>query len=280
VSYLTCLTWWRMVCVCALAAISSSLYAVDGIVLIDQNRALAGNVTPGDAPGFPVTISQSGSHRLSGSLTVADINTTAIQITADNVTLDLNGFSIIGPVVCTNHPTTCPAPGKGIGVRADADQTFGPRGVRVLNGSVRGMSQTGILMTGDGSFVERVTADGNARGGMVVAGTVIESAGSQNGAFGIFAITVRDCTSVQNLGDGIVLDGSGGVGTGNISSFNGGRGMLVPNGTATGNTVVRNNSFGISTTCPSTIVGNTIVSNGGTIETNRDGCVLFNNATR
>src|SRR5258708_38142882 len=205
------LTWRRVVGVCALAAISSSLYAVDGIVLIDQNRALAGNAPPGDAPGFPVTISQSGSYRLSGSLTVPDMNTTAIQITADNVTLDLNGFSITGPVVCTNHPTTCPAPGKGIGVQAGGDQTFGPRGVRVLNGSVRGMGQTGILMTGDGSFVERVMADGNAGGGMVVAGTVIESAASQNGSFGILAITVRDCTSVQNLGDGIVLDGSGGV---------------------------------------------------------------------
>src|SRR5438477_1054895 len=78
-------------------------FAVDGVLLIDQNRALAGNVTPGDTPGFPVTISQSGSYRLSGSLTVPDMNTTAIQITADNVTLDLNGFSIIGPVACTNH---------------------------------------------------------------------------------------------------------------------------------------------------------------------------------
>ncbi len=38
--------------------------AVDGVVLIDQNRALAGNVTPGDTPGFPVTISLSGSYRL------------------------------------------------------------------------------------------------------------------------------------------------------------------------------------------------------------------------
>src|SRR3977135_1627429 len=101
-------TWRRMVCVCALAAISSSLYAVDGVVLIDQNRALAGNVTPGDAPGFPVTISQSGSYRLSGNITVPDLNTTAIHITADYVTLDLNGFSINGPAVCTGSPTVCP----------------------------------------------------------------------------------------------------------------------------------------------------------------------------
>src|SRR5882762_4507455 len=96
------LKWPLMVWVCILAAISSSLYADDGVVLIDQNRALAGNVTPGDAPGFPVTISQPGSYRLSGNLTVPDINTTAIQITADFVTLDLNGFSIVGQNVCTS----------------------------------------------------------------------------------------------------------------------------------------------------------------------------------
>ena len=120
-------SWQRIVCSSILAAIPSSLFAVDGVVLIDQNRALAGNVAPGDAPGFPITISQAGSYRLSGNLTVTDPNTVAIQITADFVTLDLNGFSVIGPNVCAGHPTVCPAPGTGIGVQAGASQTFGPR---------------------------------------------------------------------------------------------------------------------------------------------------------
>ena len=88
--------------------------AVDGVVLIDQNKALAGNVTPGDAPGFPVTISRSGSYRLSGDLTVPDAATTAVDVTntAADVSIDLNGFSISGPVVCVgssagNPPTSC-----------------------------------------------------------------------------------------------------------------------------------------------------------------------------
>src|SRR6185436_8638324 len=51
-----------------MAGLSGSAFAVDGTILIDQNRALAGNVTPGDAPGFPVTISQPGSYKLSGNL--------------------------------------------------------------------------------------------------------------------------------------------------------------------------------------------------------------------
>src|SRR2546421_5801594 len=82
-------------------ALAIPLYGVDGVVLINQNAALAGNVTPGDAPGFPVTISVSGSYRLSGNLVVPDANTTAVEITAADVTIDLNGFSVIGPTVCT-----------------------------------------------------------------------------------------------------------------------------------------------------------------------------------
>ena len=55
--------------------------AVDGVIEINQARALAGGVTPGDAAGFPVTITASGSYRLTGNLTV-DENTTAISVTA------------------------------------------------------------------------------------------------------------------------------------------------------------------------------------------------------
>src|SRR5882757_8656039 len=86
----------RLVCLCLLAAIPSGLYAVDGVVLIDQNRALAGNITPGDAPGFPISITQPGSYRLSGNLTVP-ASTAGIEISASNVTIDLNGFSLLAP---------------------------------------------------------------------------------------------------------------------------------------------------------------------------------------
>src|SRR5262249_44867667 len=89
-----------------LGAVAAPSYAVDGVVLINQSAALAGGVVPFDAPGFPVTIEVSGSYRLSGNLVVPDAKTTAIQILASNVTLDLNGFSITGPVQCTGFPVT------------------------------------------------------------------------------------------------------------------------------------------------------------------------------
>jgi hypothetical protein len=77
----------------SLSWLVSNATAVDGVVLIDQARAMAGNVTPGDAPGFPVTITLTGSYKLSGNLTVPDGNTTAIDIRSSFVTIDLNGFS-------------------------------------------------------------------------------------------------------------------------------------------------------------------------------------------
>ena len=55
--------------------------AVDGLILIDQNKALAGNVTPGDTAGFPVSITRSGSYRLTSDLIVPDADTTAIDVT-------------------------------------------------------------------------------------------------------------------------------------------------------------------------------------------------------
>ncbi len=261
---------------------AGTLHPSDGVVSIDQKRALIGGVTPDDIAGFPVTISQSGSYRLSGNLTVADLNTTAIQITADFVTLDLNGFGIIGPAVCTTGTaTTCPAPGTGVGVRAGSDQAHSPRGIRILNGSVRGMGLIGILLNGAGSIVERAVVDSNAGGGMTVVGTVIQSAATQNGSFGIIADTVRDSTATQNAGDGIILGINGGVATGNLSSFNGGFGMAVQLGTATANTLFLNQGAGISASCPSSIVGNTIVTNGPAgVVTTGAGCALANNGTR
>jgi hypothetical protein len=81
----------------AFAALALAAGAQAQVVTIDQAKALAGNVTPGDMPGFPVVISQPGSYRLTGPLTVGDLSQSALIVTAPNVTLDLNGFAVSGP---------------------------------------------------------------------------------------------------------------------------------------------------------------------------------------
>jgi hypothetical protein len=119
-----------------------SVATIAGAIAIDQARAEAGGVTHGDAPGFPITLSQPGVYRLTGNLHVADANTHAIEITADRVTLDLNGYSITGPVSCGgSNPAALictPASGTGTGVSAaNRIQTS------VANGAVSGF-HTGV----------------------------------------------------------------------------------------------------------------------------------------
>jgi hypothetical protein len=72
--------------VLAAALGSTCALAVDGVVLINQSTVMA-------AGGFPYTIMQPGSYKLSSNLT-APVNVGAIQVFSSNVSLDLNGFTI------------------------------------------------------------------------------------------------------------------------------------------------------------------------------------------
>src|ERR1022692_1296505 len=76
-----------------------------GVVLINQAEAIAGGITSCDTAGFPVTICTSGSYRLSGDLNVPS-GTDGIEITASNVSLDLNGFTIVLPA-SGSTPSIC-----------------------------------------------------------------------------------------------------------------------------------------------------------------------------
>jgi hypothetical protein len=213
--------------------------AVDGVVLIDQNRALAGNITPGDLPGFPVTISRAGSYRLSGNLDIADPDTTAIEVTADHVTLDLNGFRIQGPLdQCSFfiQPVWCQNGVLfGIGVlarRAGTNDVF-QKHISVLNGSVRAMGSTGVAM-GDSARVEKLAVVDNRGYGITVgeSSIILGNTVSQNRQAGI---TAREATVVlgntvaRNGGPG--LSGNSGVGYSNNGfAYNNSEGVQVVGG--------------------------------------------------
>jgi hypothetical protein len=81
---------------------SAPAFAVDGQVLINQSTVMA-------AGGFPYKITHPGSYKLSGNLVVpADVD--GIDILTDNVTIDLNGFTISGPDTCTGSGSTVGLP--------------------------------------------------------------------------------------------------------------------------------------------------------------------------
>lgn len=250
--------WMSMV-----AASFATLYAVDGVTLIEPKSVERGNRKPGDAPAFPITLSQPGSYRLTGNLTVPDLFTTAIEITADNVTLDLNGFSIIGPNVCTPNPTTCQGSGQGVGVHAGSFSAgvAAPNNVRVMNGMVRGMGFHGVRLMGEGTVVEKVHTYSNGGPGIVVGdGSVIDSSAILNGGTGIIGTVVRGNNSSNNRSGGIFVRGPGGV--------------------ASGNSVKSNGNYGIDVFCASSVVGNAAAGNqSGNIRLQGTGtCVLADNA--
>jgi hypothetical protein len=182
-----------------LVCLAPLVEAVDGVVLIDQNRALAGNVTPGDLPGFPVTISRAGSYRLSGNLDIADPDAIGIEIMSNDVTLDLNGFKIQGPAdACsfTLQPVWCSNPPRDAdGIKAyDIDLKYHSLNVAVYNGTVRAMAGRGLLL---GLFARAESLrifDNRGIGLYVGSGLILNNIASGNGddlVYGSSAGTTR-----------------------------------------------------------------------------------------
>lgn len=111
----------------------ASLCRADGGVLEISQTCINSGCFAGDSDGFPVELSQPGSYVLTSNIEVNQ-NTTAIRITADDVTLDLNGFAIRGQTTCsTTSPPTCSNTGIGIGIESEGDNTA------IFNGTVSGM---------------------------------------------------------------------------------------------------------------------------------------------
>jgi hypothetical protein len=207
-----------LMCLLPLLCLASNVYAVDGVVLIDQARAMAGSVSPGDTPGFPVTITQKGSYKLSGNLTVPDGNTTAIEIRSSFVTLDLNGFSIIGPTDCSGG-FPCAGAGTGSGIVAGDPNV--PRilfNIAIRNGTIQGMGASGLCLWGDAFTVENLTVRSNGSTGIALwrdtpsapqRGVIVRYVNAHlNGGDGITvqAGTVSDCTASENHVTGIFVN--------------------------------------------------------------------------
>jgi hypothetical protein len=227
---------------------ASVAYAVDGVVLIDQNRALAGGVTAGDAPGFPVSITQPGSYRLSGNLNVPS-GTSGIVIEADYVTIDLNGFRIAGA-------------GAQLSLSGITTGGVARIGIAVRNGTITDFLDGVSLFAVNGvrsGEIQRIRAINNVVG--------IDS--------GDNAI-VNENTVIGNLFFGIAA-GRNSVITGNVASGND-TGMFVgPNSVATGNTLSQNHDVGLFVRCLSNVIGNTTSANPTNLKTEDAGCSFSNN---
>lgn len=235
---------------------AASASAVDGVIEINQASALAGGVTPGDTAGFPVTISEGGSFRLTGSLSLiaGPPNTSAIVVTTTNgVVLDLNGFSVVGPSVCAAQSGCAPA-GTAVGVDGSAVPS-----VAVRNGVVRGFPGAGIFL-GTRARVEAVSVFNNGLVGVHVADHGL----------------VRASTAASNAGHGIQTGASVTV-DGNTADGNGQNGIQTGLASVVTHNAVAGNAIGIAAGGSSTVIANSARGNLS-VGIACNGCQLIGNA--
>jgi hypothetical protein len=205
-------TFFILACIAILAfSHSHAARAADGQILITQAKALAGGVTPGDAPGFPVSITLAGSYVLGSNLIVTP-GQSGIVVNAVEVAIDLNGFTIAGArSLYTNG-------------------VLGPqRNLTVRNGTIRFFQQAGVISNGGALIAEHLRI-------------------GENDSFGIYDQggdgVLRNNTLIAN-GIGITCTRRCHV-EGNMISRNRSTGVwILEAGTVLGNSIFGNGSYGV-----------------------------------
>jgi len=219
----------RVVAIVALVCgAGPSAYAVDGVIGLNQ-AMLQNNVV--------FDISLPGSYRLTSNILASYIspnspgNASALGVSAINgdVTLDLNGFTIAGPVFCSTSGITgtslsCTNTGPGVAINVLGSV----RSVVIKNGTIHGWGGNAIVIAdGVNAVIENVT--------------VIE-----NGGVGIKASNARinHVVAVKNLGNGV--EALGGMVSDVYSALNKGHGIVLSDGMILGANASANGGYGLS----------------------------------
>jgi parallel beta-helix repeat protein len=244
---------------------------------IEPRIAINATNTPGDSDASPslFKITQPGSYYLTGNITgVAGKN--GIEIAASGVTLDLNGFDLVG--------TTGPFSNyDGINVSVNSLTN-----ISVINGSIRNWGDIGLNLAAaplpaKNCRVDGVVVSGNASDGIrVSAGTIITNCSAhKNTGNGITTgtdCTIANCSATENVSNGFTV-GSGSAVSNCSASFNSGSGFTVGSACSVSNCSASGNSTsGFSVQLGSMIEGCTARSNvlGGIVCSSN--CVIRGNA--
>jgi parallel beta-helix repeat protein len=154
--------------------------------LLCTSNSFAGGAKEISQKDVPLVITKPGSYYLISNLIVSSPNVTAISIGADNVTIDLNGFTISGPGMGI---------GTGFGI-VDQQQTL-PGLVNnavVRGGTVRGWAYA-VHLAGKNNRVENVRVFEASHGIFVGRSSVVSQC---QVAFGGVGIGTDDGTMVLN----------------------------------------------------------------------------------
>jgi len=199
-------------------------FAIDGQTLINQSIVTA-------AGGFPFTISNPGSYKLSGNLVAPNsFGSAGIVIAANNVTLDLNGFAI-----------SCASPGCSIGV-----SVFGFQNVSIQNGTLTNFGAA-LDLANSVVRVDGISASGGFNGIAVDGGSVsiTKFTATGNANSGVLALGANTVVSLRNS---IISGSPSGVQLGGAEPNFFGKASIL------GNTIV-NNNIGLLSTGGQTAIG-------------------------
>ena len=212
---------WALVGVGAgwISGAAAPALAAEGILEINQTCASLSGCFPGDFGGFPVTVLQPGSYRLTSDVVSSFAGAPVIRVDVEAVTIDLNGFTVAGP---------------GIEGQSSGAAIVGGHRMAVRNGFVRDAAWDGVHVLGS-SRVEDLHVYGSWNDGVVVAR---ES-------------TLRGIVATSNKGNGIRA-GAASVIDGCTATANQGHGISLPSGSVRGSTATSNlgkgGDFGVKVT--------------------------------
>lgn len=185
-------------------------------------------------------ISQSGSYYLTGSIT-GQSGLTGIFVSAPNVTIDLNGFSLFG-VAGSAHAIASGNAADGLSIRNGNISGWGGMGVNLTNVNAQwrieflnvdhcllggiNAAQRGFIgyccVNACGGF--GISALGGAR---IVQCIAAATTGTGNGISCDYGSVIQDCSCTENGGSGIVTNGLGVLVTGCKATFNLMDGVLI-----------------------------------------------------
>jgi hypothetical protein len=247
----------------------------DGVIEINQAIAERGAVNGdlvADPAGFPVNITQPGSYRLTGNLDVRVAvnpqNVDGINVATNDVSIDLNGFAIYGPTVCTGIPPgevlACAPTGGGRGIDANARHN-----VSISGGVVNGAGSYGVLC-GQACRIERMHVENSGLtgitagdGSLIVGNTARRNQGSGLGFISLGGVTYRGNSALENGGNGITPGGSDTIEGNNVRENRGAGISGNPGCMVVGNSVRDNFGAGIQATSGSLVIDNTVYDNTG-----------------
>lgn len=240
---------------------------------------------------LPATLSAAGSYYLTGNLQATAASGNAISIIANDVTLDLGGFTLSSTAAVTGHAISISAGTRGVTVKngqivgttiVGISGSFPSRtwmvtaggfsmgisdngnGTRIEDIAVRGCRSHGISGPGSGAFIlTRVTAAANGSAGIFANyGTLTESVASGNGGVGIRADygVVNGCLARDNASNGIQAEAATVTGSG--SQHNGGAGIYGSHSIVSGSSATYNATDGMYSFYGS-VDGGTFSNNAG-----------------